>query len=94
MDAIRLKNLRNLEDTGFVQIKPITFLLGSNSSGKSTFLRSFPLIRQSVATRTIGPILWYGNLVDFGSFSEALNNKSSVKEISFIYKFRIPKFPN
>ncbi|MBD2041526.1 AAA family ATPase [Microcoleus sp. FACHB-672] len=94
MDAIRLKNLRNLEDTGFVQIKPITFLLGSNSSGKSTFLRFFPLIRQSAAARTIGPILWYGNLVDFGSFSEALNNKSSVNEISFMYKFRIPKFTN
>jgi len=30
MDAVRLKNLRNLEDTGFIQIKPITFLLGSN----------------------------------------------------------------
>lgn len=94
MDAVRLKNLRNLEDTGFIQIKPITFLLGSNSSGKSTFLRSFPLIRQSVAARTTGPILWYGNLVDFGSFSEVLNNKSSAKEISFFYKFKIPKSSN
>jgi predicted ATP-dependent endonuclease of OLD family len=94
MDAVRLKNLRNLEDTGFIQIKPITFLLGSNSSGKSTFLRSFPLIRQSVAARTTGPILWYGNLVDFGSFSEVLNNKSSTNEISFLYKFRIPKSSN
>jgi AAA15 family ATPase/GTPase len=43
MDAIRLKNLRSLEDTGFIDLKPITFLLGSNSSGKSTFLRSLPL---------------------------------------------------
>ena len=94
MDAVRLKNLRNLEDTGFIQIKPITFLLGSNSSGKSTFLRSFPLIRQSVAARTTGPILWYGNLVDFGSFNEVLNNKNSTKEISFSYKFRIPKSSN
>ncbi len=94
MDAVRLKNLRNLEDTDFIKIKPITFLLGSNSSGKSTFLRSFPLLRQSVAARTTGPILWYGNLVDFGTFSEVLNNKSSVKEISFFYKFRIPKSSN
>ena len=94
MDAVRLRNLRTLEDTGFIEIKPITFLLGSNSSGKSTFLRSFPLISQSVAARTTGPILWYGNLVDFGSFSEVLNNKSYTKEISFFYKFTIPKTSN
>lgn len=94
MDAVRLKNLRNLEDTGFIKIKPITFLLGSNSSGKSTFLRSFPLISQSVAARTTGPILWYGNLVDFGSFSEVLNNKSSTKEISLFYNFKIPNSSN
>lgn len=90
MDAIRLKNLRNLKDTGFIELKPITFLLGSNSSGKSTFLRSFPLIRQSVTAKTTGPILWYGSLVDFGSFSEALNNKSDNEEICFVYKFKLP----
>lgn len=88
MDAIRLKNLRSLEDTGFIELKPITFLLGSNSSGKSTFLRSLALIRQSVTAKTTGPILWYGNLVDFGSFNEALNNKSDAKEICFTYKLK------
>ena len=50
--------------------------------------------RQSVAARTTGPILWYGNLVDFGSFSEVLNNKSPTKEISFFYKFKIPRSSN
>jgi len=94
MDAVRFKNLRNLEDTDFIQIKPITFLLGGNSSGKSTFLRSFPLIKQSVLAKTTGPILWYGDLVDLGNFNEALNNKSSNKEISFSYKFKIPSTAN
>ncbi|MEP0871144.1 AAA family ATPase [Trichocoleus desertorum AS-A10] len=91
MEAIRIKNLRNLQNTGFIKVKPVTFLLGSNSSGKSTFLRSFPLMKQSVATRTTGPILWYGDLVDFGGFNEALNNKSSAREICFGYHFKLPK---
>jgi predicted ATPase len=46
MDSIRIQNLRCLSDTGFIQIKPITVLLGQNSSGKSTFLRVLPLLKQ------------------------------------------------
>ncbi len=63
MDAIRIENLRSLGDTGLVQLRPITLLVGQNSSGKSTFLRSFPLLRQSVDANVSGPILWWGDLV-------------------------------
>ena len=54
--AVRIKNLRSLADTGFIEIKPITLLLGANSTGKSTFLRSFPLFTQSVNKNLRGPI--------------------------------------
>ena len=47
-------------------MRPITILVGRNSAGKSTFLRSLPLIRQSLETRSSAPILWFGELVDFG----------------------------
>jgi predicted ATPase len=89
MDSIRLKNLRSLADTGFIDIKPITLLLGQNSSGKSTFLRTFPLIRQSVESRTTGPILWYGQYVDFGNFQDALYSNAEEPEmtIDFHLKF-------
>ncbi len=85
MEAIRIKNLRNLADTGLVKIRPITVLLGLNSSGKSTFLRSFPLLRQSAESKTTGPLLWFGRYVDFGSFSDALrrNSQSEVIELEF-----------
>lgn len=45
MDSIRLKNLRSLVDTGDIEIKPLNIILGSNSSGKSTFLRFFSFIK-------------------------------------------------
>jgi predicted ATPase len=92
MEAIRIKNLRLLEDTGFIELTPITVLLGANSSGKSSFLRSFLLIRQSLEKRVSAPILWYGGdggFVDFGSFNEAVYNFDNQKEISFIYKLPI-----
>ncbi|MGP6295928.1 AAA family ATPase, partial [Pseudomonas aeruginosa] len=54
-----------------IPIKPINILVGKNSCGKSTFLRTFPLLRQSVQANTKSPILWFGDLVDFGDFSTA-----------------------
>lgn len=89
MDSIRIENLRSLADTRFVDLKPITLLLGQNNSGKSTFLRAIPLLRQSVESRTTGPILWYGQFVDYGGFSVALNTKAEKREIGFHFRFRL-----
>lgn len=91
---VRIQNLRSLVDTGFVEIKPLTILLGSNSSGKSTFLRSFPLFKQSVNKPLREPISWFDDsLVDFGDYETAKSRlvpeddgiKFSFKVISPIY---------
>lgn len=86
MNSIRIKNLRSFKDTGEIQLKDINLLVGQNSSGKSTFLRFFPLIKQSILRNTKGPILWNDeNLVDFGSYAEAKNRYSSDDEITFSF---------
>lgn len=78
--AIRIENLRSLKDTGFIQIKPLTILLGANSSGKSTFLRSFLLFAQSVNKQLRGPISWFDDaMVDFGDFQTAVNKEAREK---------------
>ena len=87
MDSIRVERLRCLGDTRDIQLKPITVLLGQNSSGKSSFLRILPLLKQSVESRTTGPILWYGRLVDFGNFKDAHQTGSEDNiEVSFNFK--------
>ncbi len=88
MDSIRVERLRCLADTGYIQLKPITVLLGQNSSGKSTFLRILPLLKQSVESRTTGPILWSGRLVDFGNFDDA-HQTGSEDNIAFSFNFKI-----
>lgn len=90
MNAIRIQNLRSLVDTDFIELKPLTLLVGENSSGKSTFLRAFPLLKQSVKSRTRGPILW-NDQVDFGSFEEALSKQATKDEIVFQFRFQFPK---
>ncbi|ATV45823.1 AAA family ATPase [Pectobacterium brasiliense] len=99
MDSIAIHNLRSLKDTGDITLKPINILVGTNSSGKSTLLRVFPLLRQSVERKTMGPILWNGEYTDFGSFEtslcrysrEATERLEEDNHISFDFEFSIPK---
>lgn len=87
---IQIKNFRSLKDTGLQKLAPITLLVGENSSGKSSFLRTFPLLKQSISKKTSGPILWAGDVddyVDFGSFEETVTNDGS-KAIGFKFKFK------
>src|SRR4028119_355925 len=90
MDSIRVERLRCLGDTGYIQLKPITVLLGQNSSGKSSFLRILPLLKQSVESRTTGPILWSGSLVDFGNFKDAhQTGAEDNNNIEFSFNFKL-----
>ncbi|MFD1359090.1 AAA family ATPase [Fictibacillus halophilus] len=91
MNKLRIKNLRSLVDTGEIELKPLTVLVGKNSSGKSTFLRYFPLMKQTLETRTNEPILWYSRFVDFGSYNESLNSKNKNGMMSFEFEFTLPE---
>lgn len=91
MKALRLKNFRSLTDTGEIEIKPITLLLGQNSSGKSTFVRSFALLKQGITVRARGPFLWVGELVDFGGVSETISNFGEERKLSLTYNFELPE---
>lgn len=90
MKSIRLKNLRSFEDTGYIKTEGLTVIVGENSVGKSTILRSLPLIKQSIETKTTSPLLWYGDYVDFGSFKESLNRNSKDSRIGFTFKLDLP----
>lgn len=91
LEGFGVKNLRSLFDTGLVPIRPITLLVGRNSSGKSTFLRVFPLLRQSVETRRNSPILWqHDRYVDFGSLIDASNHELPEPTVTFCFAFRMP----
>lgn len=92
MKSVQIKNLRSLRDTGQIEVRKINLLVGNNSSGKSTFLRVFPLLKQSINKRINGPILWCGDdddYVDFGSFKEALNNSTDEKSIRLQFEFNV-----
>lgn len=87
---IKIKNFRSFKDMDYIDIKPITILIGRNSSGKSSFLRTFPMLKQSFEERTRSPILLYGNYIDFGSYQDIKpnfieNNEDDSYELGFIF---------
>lgn len=81
-----VQNLRRLKNIPPIEIRPLTILLGRNSAGKSTYLRSLPLLRQSIETRSSAPVLWYGDYVDFGNFESAVSDKDISKTIEFSFR--------
>jgi len=81
-----VENLRSLSQTPQIELRPITILVGRNSAGKSTYLRSFALLRQSLEMKSSAPILWYGDYVDFGDFSAAVSNRDQNNEIKFNFR--------
>lgn len=86
--GFRVKHLRSLRDTGWLDLRPITILVGKNSSGKSSLARVFPLLKQSAERRKQSPLLWYGRLVDFGSFAEAVSSFAEPTEIELSLRFK------
>ena len=94
MESIRIKNLRSFEDTNEIELNKLNILVGKNASGKSTLLRVFPLLKQTVETKTSEPILWYGNYVDFGDFESAIRRGAETEEIEFTFKLKVKNAHN
>ncbi|MBL3518894.1 AAA family ATPase [Arcobacter lanthieri] len=87
---IKIKNFRSFKDMDHIDIKPITILIGRNSSGKSSFLRTFPMLKQSFEEKTRSPILLYGNYIDFGTYEDIKPNFNNEEdkdnyELGFVF---------
>ena len=64
-------------DSGDIELRKINILLGRNSSGKSSFLRLFPMLKESARNELRGPILWFDENYDFGGFANTLCRHAS-----------------
>ena len=92
ISSVRIQNLRSIKDSGVVELKPLTVLIGRNSSGKSTLLRSFPLLKQSFGVAAADPILWYGPYVDFGSFRNSLSSDCDEGKDTITFELTLRSF--
>ncbi|MBK0084402.1 AAA family ATPase [Lactococcus sp. S64] len=89
MESIQFENLRAIKDSGEIKLSNLNLFLGANSTGKSTILRFFPLVRQTLFRNNDTPLLWYDpEGVDFGSFKESVHSKNEKEVLSYSFSFK------
>lgn len=67
----RWRNFHSFRDTGDVEIRPITVLLGPNNSGKTSLIRPLLLLKQTALTRRRAPALvTRGDYADCGDYRD------------------------
>ena len=70
---ISVKNFKSLKDTGTLNLKPITLLVGPNSSGKTALLQTILMLKQTLESRNIeAPLILRGRYVDLSSFRDVI----------------------
>ena len=93
-----IKNFRVFDQKGVtVEISPLTFLVGCNSSGKSSIVKSLSLLKTFFMINSHSVI---GSTIDFsvkpndtlGSFNNVVNSSSREKTITLSYEVRSDYF--
>lgn len=96
LKSIRIQNFKILRDTKQLLIKPLTFLVGPNSSGKSSLFQLLLALRQTNQCSMSYPLLLRGEYLDIGTYKDIIFNheeKRNLKiNISFDVKISDKKF--
>ena len=92
LTSLHLKQFKAWADTGSIALKPITLLLGTNSSGKSSLIQSLLLLKQTVESpdRTIHLNLGgddRNDVFNFGDFSSILTQGSTDRQFEIHFTF-------
>lgn len=86
---IHFKNFKGF-DNGFLDLDRLNFLIGANSSGKSSLLKLLLLISQSFHGASTRLFTLKGDLVDMGEKKNIYKNQDYSKEMEFSFHFSEP----
>lgn len=89
LKKLRIQNFKVWEDTGEIDLAPITLFFGANSSGKSSIGQFLMMLKQTVESR--GRDVFYlgdRNLaVQLGSYKEMVFQRDVERDIEFEYQW-------
>lgn len=85
---IRWRNFRCFRDTGWIEIRPITILLGPNNSGKTSLISPLLLLKQTYESPDpYTPLVTRGRIVDLGSYGDFVFSHDSSLNLSLGLRF-------
>ena len=82
LTELKLTNFRLFDDEVTVRFRPITVLIGRNSSGKSSVIKFLLMLQQSLGSGKSEFLTPSGDVVNLGAFSD-LKNKLTLKNNLF-----------
>jgi len=84
LESFRIQDFKCFKDTGPIEIRPITILLGLNSSGKSTILQALLALKQTVESRDdTTTLISDGQYVDLGTYTNFAHRHSRRAAVAF-----------
>lgn len=85
---IRFENYKRFSDREEIELRPVTLLLGKNSSGKSSITRLFPMIGKSLSGDLESmPISFENDNVPLGTSFQSLCHNGNMVELKFGVSF-------
>ena len=83
LTELKLTNFRLFDDEVNIRFRPITVLIGRNSSGKSSIVKFLLMLQQSIASGGAQFLATEGDKVALGAFSELKNALTRKRNLSF-----------
>jgi len=90
INRLSLRNFKGFQSLDNLEIKPVTVLCGTNSSGKSSILQSILLLKQTLESQMPNQLLLLnGRLVHLGPFEEVIFDRESDRRLGFELEFSL-----
>lgn len=90
LKKLRIQNFKIWEDTGEIELAPLTLLFGTNSSGKSSIGQFLMMLKQTVNSYDKTIVFNLGSVndsVQLGSFKEMISHHDVSKNLEFSYSW-------
>lgn len=84
LTGLALRNFKAWKDSGVIELGPITAFFGSNSSGKTSFLQSLLLLKQTTDSADRGRVFDLGgpgSLVNLGTFRDIVFGHDTARPV-------------
>ena len=83
LTELKLTNFRLFDDEVTIRFRPITVLIGRNSSGKSSIVKFLLMLQQSIGSGGSQFLTTEGEKVNLGAFSELKNAITRKRNLTF-----------
>ena len=94
LTELQIENFKAWRHTGRVRLAPLTFLFGTNSSGKSSLHQFLLMLRQTVESPDRRRVLHTGDAstpVDLGSYVDLINGRDPTRALEFELSWTLPE---